>query len=149
MRHLARALVCTVSCCVAGVGLAANVTPAADASARQLLPTGQWITPTAARGAQFIGLNPHLPDAPSYLAGQPVSEALSPDHRTLLILTSGYNRHSDTQGRRIEADSGEYVFVFDVASGAPTQKQVLHVPNTYVGIAFDPRGSRFVVSGGV
>jgi DNA-binding beta-propeller fold protein YncE len=93
-------------------------------------------------------LNPHLRDAPSYVAGQPVSEALSPDRRTLLVLTSGYNRHSDAQGRRIEADSGEYVFVFDIGSGAPVQKQVLHVPNTYVGIAFDPSGKRFVVSGG-
>ena len=149
MCRLARVLRWALAWGSASVALAATVTPPTeDSSARQLLPTGQWITPTAAPGAQFMTLNPHLRDAPSYLAGQPVSEALSPDRRTLLVLTSGYNRHSDAQGRRIEADSGEYVFVFDIASGAPVQKQVLHVPNTYVGIAFDPSGKRFVVSGG-
>ena len=122
---------------------------AAQTSGGQLLPTGQWITPTAARGAQFTVLDPHLRDAPRYRAGQPVSEALSPDRRTLLVLTSGYNRHSDAQGRRIDADSGEYVFVFDIASGTAVQQQVLQVPNTYLGIAFDSTGKRFVVSGGM
>ncbi len=147
--QLARVLLWATAWGSASVALAANVTPPEDGSARQLLPTGQWITPTAARGAQFTALNPHLSGAPSYLAGQPVSEVLSPDRRTLLVLTSGYNRRSDARGRRLDADSGEYVFVFDIASGAAVQKQVLRVPNTYVGIAFDPRGSRFVVSGGV
>src|SRR5215831_7461545 len=109
MRHLARVLLCTGACWGASLTLAASVTPPEESSVKQLLPTGQWITPTAAPGAQFMTLNPHLRDAPSYVAGQPVSETLSPDRRTLLVLTSGYNRHSDVRGRRIEADSGEYV----------------------------------------
>src|SRR5579862_3277778 len=137
MRHLARAFLCAIGWLGAGVASAATARPPEDGSAKQLLPTGQWITPTAARGAQYTVLNPHLPDAPRYRAGQPVSEALSPDRRTLLVLTSGYNRHSDAQGRRIDADSGEYVFVFDIGSGTAVQQQVLQVPNTYLGIAFD------------
>src|SRR5215813_4321217 len=56
------------------------------------LPTGQMITPTAARGSVFQALNPHVASAPNYTVGQAVSTAVSPDGRTLLILTSGFNR---------------------------------------------------------
>lgn len=114
----------------------------------QLLPDGQRLTPTAAPGARFTTLNPHLADAPDYVVGQTISEALSPDRSTLLVLTSGYNRRKDASGRIIPADSREYVFVFDVGHGEARSGQVLEVPNTYVGIAFAPDGARFVVSGG-
>jgi YVTN family beta-propeller protein len=117
--------------------------------AEQLLPTGQVLTPTVAPGARFTTLNPHLADAPRFVAGQSISEALSPDRKTLLVLTSGYNRRRDRRGHLIPGDSQEYVFVFDVAAGVARGKQVLQVPNTYVGIAFAPSGERFVVSGGV
>jgi YVTN family beta-propeller protein len=66
----------------------------------------------------------------------------------LLVLTSGYNRNYDANGKLIARDSNEYVFVFDIASGAPVEKQVIQVPNTYSGIAFAPDGVHFYVSGG-
>jgi DNA-binding beta-propeller fold protein YncE len=118
------------------------------AANRQLLPTGQYLTPTAAPGSTFTALNPGLPDAPDFTVGQTISEALSPDRKTLLVLTSGYNYVSDAKGAYLPGDSSEYVFVFDVSHGAAVKKQVLRVPNTYVGIAFAPDGKRFVVSGG-
>lgn len=127
-----------------------------DADARrtaQLIPnTGQLITPTAPYGARFIPLNPGLANYPEYLAGQAVTTVESPDHKTLLILTSGYNRWNYPSGDKIgQTDptaSNEYVFVFDISNKVPVQKQVLQVPNTYSGITFDPSGKTFYVPGG-
>ncbi len=64
-------------------------------------------------------------------------------------LTSGFNRLNNDQGHQAAADSNEYVFVFDVDHGSLRQKQVLQVPNTFVGLAFAPDGNRFYVSGGM
>jgi YVTN family beta-propeller protein len=119
-----------------------------SAGGQEILPTGQSITPTAAPGSIFSSLNPGLPDYPDFTAGQAVTSAVSPDGATLLVLTSGYNRNNDANGKVVARDSNEYVFVFDIASGPPVQKQVIQVPNTYSGIAFAPDGARFYVSGG-
>jgi DNA-binding beta-propeller fold protein YncE len=116
--------------------------------AQEALPDGQFITPTAAPGAVFNQLNPGLADYPNFTAGQAVTSTLSPDGTTLLVLTSGYNRNFDANGKLIARDSNEYVFVFDITSGAPVQKQVIQVPNSYSGIAFAPDGTHFYVSGG-
>jgi YVTN family beta-propeller protein len=115
----------------------------------QVMASGQLITPLAPSGAKFSKLNPGLKDFPGYTAGQAVKTALSPDGKTLLVLTSGYNRLNDAEGNRSAADSNEYVFVFDVSGGALQQKQALQVPNTFLGLAFAPDGKRFFVSGGV
>ena len=66
----------------------------------ELLHTGMRITPTAAPGSVFQTLNPDLPGLPDFVAGQAVSTALSPDGRTLLVLTSGYNRMNGPTGSR-------------------------------------------------
>ena len=116
--------------------------------AQEVLPDGQSITPTAAPGAIFISLNPGLADYPDFTAGQAVTSAVSPDGRTLLVLTSGYNRNNDGNGKIIPRDSNEYVFIFDITSGMPVKKEVIQVPNTYSGIAFSPDGAQFYVSGG-
>jgi len=116
------------------------------------LPSGQHLSPTVAAGAVFQGLNPHLTNYPDYLAGQAVKTALSPDGRTLLVLTSGYNRLNDSTGKRDPAASNEYVFVYDVSGSNarnPVQRQVIQVPNTYVGLAYAPDGKSFFASGGV
>jgi YVTN family beta-propeller protein len=117
--------------------------------AQQTMPTGQVITPLAPAGAEFSRLNPGLKDFPEYTAGQAVKTALSPDGRTLLILTSGYNRLNNARGLREAADSNEYVFVFAVGPATLEQKQVFQVPNSFVGLAFAPDGMVFYVSGGV
>ena len=112
------------------------------------LTDGSQLTPDVAPGARLFALNPHLPVAPAFRAGGAVATALSPDGATLLVLTSGYNRLYDEAGERIEAASGEYVFVYDVAGGAPRETQVVGVPNSFGGLAFDPGGAVFYVSGG-
>lgn len=62
-------------------------------SPAQLLPNmGQQITPTAPPGARFVTMNPDLVDKNTWLAGQAVTSVVSPDRKTLLVLTSGYNR---------------------------------------------------------
>ena len=118
-----------------------------DDSVRTLLPTGQWITPTAAQGSKYLPLMPGLKDMPGLPAGYAQTEVLSPDGNTLLVLTSGYNYVVDGTGKFLPNDSTQFIFVFDVTHGAPVQKQVLQVSNSYVGIAFAPDGGHFYVPG--
>jgi YVTN family beta-propeller protein len=128
--------------------LACTLIPAVRA--QQTIPnSGQQITPIAPTGAAFVPLNPGLADDPQYLAGQAVTSVVSPDGKSLLVLTSGYNMLHDSSGHTIPADSTQFVFVYDISQHKPLQKQVIQVPNTYSGIVFDPSGEAFYVSGGV
>jgi YVTN family beta-propeller protein len=124
----------------------------APVSTQTLPNTGQNLTPLAPQRARFEMLNPNLPDNPNYVAGQAVTTVTSPDHKTLLILTSGYNLVNYSSGPNLgqqnNADSNEYVFVYDISKPLPVKKQVLQIPNTYNGIVFDPSGTAFYVSGG-
>ncbi len=119
----------------------------------QFLPNmNQKITPLAVPYATFETLNPNLPGMPEWLAGQAVTTVVSPDNKTLLVLTSGYNRvYTATPSSPYPwytPDSNEYVFVYDISTHTPIKKQVLKVPNTYNGIVFDPSGKAFYVAGG-
>ncbi|MDE2448305.1 MAG: beta-propeller fold lactonase family protein [Gammaproteobacteria bacterium] len=128
----------------------ANGTGSAARNSRPpIAPSGIRLTPTAAAGADFARLNPGLRDFPDHLASQAVTSATSPDGKTLLILTSGYNQLFDRAGKLLPADSDEYVFVYDIGHDRPERRQVLRVPNTYAGLAFAPDGRHFYVSGGV
>jgi len=153
MRNPSR-LFLTIAAAVAIVSTTQPIDGAAQADRTatitgELLPTGMAITPSAAPGALFLPLNPDLPGLPAFVAGQAVTTAISPDGSTLLILTSGYNRNNDASGARVPALSNEYVFVYDVAVHPPVKRQVLQVPNTFVGLAWNPSGHEFYVSGGV
>src|SRR5512146_93472 len=122
---------------------------AAELQKGEPTPTGQAITPAAAPGAIFQALNPDLPSNPGFTAGQASAVALSPDGRTLLILTSGFNRMLGPDGKAIRDQSSEYVFVYDVSGPSPVKRQVLRVANSFLGLAWAPAGDRFYVSGGV
>jgi hypothetical protein len=123
----------------------------------QFLPNiGQRITPLAPYDSTFEPLVPGLAQYPAWQAGQAVSTVVSPDGKTLLILTSGFNRILKDPGI-LNSDntfydypnSQEYVFIFDISKGRPVQKQVVRIPNSYNGIVFDPSGQAFYVSGGM
>jgi DNA-binding beta-propeller fold protein YncE len=114
----------------------------------KFLPTGVQITPTAAPGSTLDYLNPGLSDFPKFIASGATSTAKSPDGKTLLVLVGGFNSLSDKKGNTIPKDSNEYIFVYDIAAGKPVRKQIIQVPNSFVGIVFDPTGQNFYVGGG-
>jgi YVTN family beta-propeller protein len=120
----------------------------ATASGSQVLPTGQSISPLNAPGAKIVDLNPGLTELPEFVAGGGITTVLSPDQKTLLALTSGHNLISVATGDKKSLDSDQYVFVFDVSGDQPQQKQIIRVPNTFAGIAFDPSGEKFYLGGG-
>lgn len=112
-------------------------------------PTGQALTPEAAPGSRFDPLDPALPELPAFRAGQAAAVALSPDGRTLLVLTSGFNRNFGADGTLRPALSKEYVFVYDATGPHPRKLQVLPIDNSFLGLAWAPDGGAFYVSGGV
>ena len=138
-----------------GASLAALLAPAAAVAAglqvqpdNARLPSGQFLTPSAAAGSSFQPLNPMLKNYPNYLAGQAITSVASPDNTTLLVLTSGYNSLDTATGALDTQASSEYIFVYDISQHVPRIKQVLQIPAAYAGIAFSPDGSRFYVGSG-
>src|SRR5260370_834292 len=115
----------------------------------ELLPTGMSITPLASPGAALQTLSPGLPELPQFTADHPVSSAVSPDGKTLLEANGAFKRNYGANGKVIGALSNEYVCVYDISHSTPVKKQVLQVPNTFVGIAWSPDGKEFYVSGGM
>src|SRR6266403_205230 len=133
-------------------GSATRADDGENAEKGTFIPTGVRITPNAASGSIFQALNPGLMSDPSFTVGQAVTTAISPDGKTLLIPTSGYNKQNFTSGpnagKTNPAEANEYVFVFDISAGKPLQMQVLQLPNAYDGLAFNPSEKQFYVSGG-
>ena len=154
MRHMSFRFLCFIFVLILQLHLSAC---SGSSTPSQPLPNmGQQITPLAPLGAKFETLNPGLPDAPEWLAGQAATSVVSPDRKTMLVLTSGYNRVNvtndvpDVLGSYFNwPDSKEYVFIYDISEGLPVQKQVVQIPNTYNGIVFDPSGTAFYVSSGM
>jgi DNA-binding beta-propeller fold protein YncE len=126
-----------------------QATAEGDRSVSQLLPTGMRITPRAAKGTVLQPLNPGLATLPDFVASMAVASAVSPDGKTLLVVTAGYNQLYDATGSTIPEASNEYVFVYDISSHAPRQTQVLQVSvNAFEGLVWNPNGRAFYVSGG-
>jgi DNA-binding beta-propeller fold protein YncE len=117
--------------------------------APQLLPTGQALTPTAAPAARFMPLTVHVGPHPSYVADGAAAIAVSPDKREMLVLTSGYNRYNGADGKRVEAQSTQYVLRYAIGETGARWLQTLQVPNSFGGITWRPDGRGFVVGGGV
>src|SRR5215470_7091954 len=62
-------------------------------------PPGLYVTPTAPlTSAIQQPLNPGLTNYPNFVAGQAVKAVVSPDGKTLAILTAGMNSLYDTAG---------------------------------------------------
>ncbi len=131
-------------------------------NAPQWVPNvGQSITPLATNGSSFQFLDTGMVVADpistqvtptEWLAGQAVSTAVSPDGKTLLVLTSGYNRVFQAAFPLFDPQySNEYVFIYDISNGSPVFQQSVQVPNAYHGLAWDPiiANHAFYVSGGM
>jgi len=118
--------------------------------AQTALPTGATITPDAAPGAVFQPLTVALPNYPNYSPDSAETTAVSPDGKTLLVLTSGFNLNLDSNGSFQPQDSSEYVFIYDISSpGVPQKTQVVQVPNAFGGLVWSPKGDKFYIAGGV
>jgi YVTN family beta-propeller protein len=139
-------------------GLAASLValslPArADAPAAPALQTatGQFITPTAPRGAVQQLLNPGLAAYPSFVAGEAVREQISPDGSTLAILTAGQNSLYKPDGSLDVPNSTQFLFIYDVSGSnrdAPVLRQAIQQKNAHVGLAFAPDGNTLYATGG-
>jgi DNA-binding beta-propeller fold protein YncE len=129
-----------------------TITPARPAGATTppvVLPTGATITPDAAPGSSFQTLTVDLPDYPNRAVDGAQTTSISPDGKTLLILTSGFNKLRDANGNVQPQDSSEYVFVYDISNpSTPVKKQVVFVRRAFGGLVWSPDGSKFYVAGG-
>jgi YVTN family beta-propeller protein len=120
-------------------------------SPRERVATGQYVTPTALRGAVRLALNPGLTDYPDFVAGEAVRSQLSPDGTTLAVLCAGQNSLYKPDGSVDSANSTQYVFLYDVSGPnreSPVLTQVLKPTNTHVGLVFSRDGSKLYVAGG-
>ncbi len=118
-------------------------------SVAQDLPTGQKITPNAIRGARFsplkVGIGPH----PEYIADGASNMALSGDGKWLAVLTSGFNKYNDTDGKVNKEQSQQYIFLYSVGKDGAKLSQVITTENAFYGIAWTPDNKSIAVSGGV
>jgi DNA-binding beta-propeller fold protein YncE len=142
-----RIVTCSVFLGLSALGIGALAQRAAPEP--QLLPTGQFITPTAAPDARFQLLRTNFGPNPDYVADGAAALVASPDGREMLLLTSGYNRVNSPDGKRDVVQSQQYVLVYAIGSGGAQLKQTLAVPNAFSGIAWRSDGAGFFVAGGV
>ncbi len=116
-----------------------------------MLPTGQFVTPTALEDAVQQYLNPHLAAYPDFVAGEAVRSQLSPDGTTLAVITAGQNSLYKPDGTVDVANSTQFIFLYDVAGAhraKPALTQVLQQVNAHVGLAFSPDGTTLYAAGG-
>lgn len=167
---VARIASAALSCVVLASALPASATVRHEAvvggyPGGAFLPTGVYISPLAAPGSKFFRLPTGLRADGTADANAATATALSPDGKTLLILSSGYNTNfktpSGTPITQVVPDpttgapsstttrKTEWAFVYDVSKGDPRQVQRFSIPDTYDGIVWSPDGAKFFVSAGI
>jgi len=122
-----------------------------DEQTGTILPTGQFVTPTALEDAVQQYLNPGLPAYPNFIAGEAVRSQLSPDGTTLAIITAGQNSLDKPDGTTDGANSTQFIFLYNVVGAnraKPLLTQVIKQVNAHVGLVFSPDGSRLYAAGG-
>ena len=115
------------------------------------LPTNLFITPLAIPGATQQLLNPGLPAYPNFVAGEALREAVSPDGKTLAVVTGGQNSLDTATGATDVANSTQYVFIYDIGAGAaspPTLTQIIKQTNANRGLVWSPDSTALFVAGG-
>src|SRR5260370_14682064 len=133
---------------LAGASVAAKTDDDDHLKNGEFIPTGVHITPSAAKGSLFQPLNPDLASDPAFTAGQAVTTTISPDGKTLLILTSGFNIQFPGAANHNTAETNEYVFDYNISGPRPLKTHVLQVPHAFHRLAFNPNGQEFYMSGG-
>jgi YVTN family beta-propeller protein len=97
-------------------------------------------------------LNPGLSNYPNFIAGEAVKAVVSPDGKTLAILTAGMNSLIDPTGTAVDtAASTQFLFLYDIAGAnktSPLLKQVIQQPNAHVGLVWAPNSQTLYAAGG-
>jgi YVTN family beta-propeller protein len=114
-------------------------------------PPGQYITPTALSHAVLQNLNPGLTNYPDFVAGQAMKAVVSPDGKTLAILTAGMNSLFDSNGNVDTTASTQFLFFYDISGdnkSNPVLKQVIQQLNAHVGLVWAPNSQTLYAAGG-
>lgn len=114
-------------------------------------PPGLYITPTALPNAVQQLLNPGLSNHPDFIAGEAVKAVVSPDGKTLAILTAGMNSLYNSTGVVDTAASTQFLFLYDIAGAnktSPFLKQVIQQTNAHVGLVWAPNSQTVYAAGG-
>ncbi len=140
-----------------------------DNSGAQPVPSGQRITTAAVPGSRFTNMTVTIPTLLNPTAGPDgaIQSALNPaDHKTLVVMTSGYNTYDTADGASAPASYNgvvgpEYIFVFDTTNPtAPVRNMnpmgqsganpaaALTPQDTFQGMIWSPDGTKLYVSGG-
>jgi YVTN family beta-propeller protein len=129
----------------------AQAQPENENSKKTLTPPGLYITPKALPGAVQQDLNPGLANYPNFVAGEAVKSVVSPDGKTLAVLTAGMNSLFDTTGVVDKAASTQFLFLYDVSGAnkpSPVLKQVVQQVNAHVGLVWAPDSQMLYAAGG-
>jgi DNA-binding beta-propeller fold protein YncE len=129
----------------------ANAQPNGDDHEKSATPPGLYITPTALDHSVQQVLNPGLTNYPSFVAGEAVKAVVSPDGKTLAILTAGMNSLYDANGNVDTTASTQFLFLYDISGNnkkKPALKQVIQQLNAHVGLVWAPNGQTLYAAGG-
>jgi len=131
-----------------------------DKDKKSPTPPGLFITPTALPNAVKQDLNPGLTNYPDFVAGQAVKAVVSPDGKTLAILTAGMNslyypNSASTPAALIgtvdTTASTQFLFLYDITGvnkTKPVLKQVIQQLNSHVGLVWAPDSKTLYATGG-
>jgi len=139
-----------------------------DADKKSPTPPGLFITPKVLHGAVQQDLNPGLAlpyfaaNYPNFVAGEAVKALVSPDGKTLAILTAGMNSlyfpnncEPGTPGCAVgtidASASTQFLFLYDISGAnktSPVLKQVIQQPNAHVGLVWSPDSKTLYAAGG-
>lgn len=131
-------------------------------------PPGLFITPTVLSHAMQQDLTPGLTlpyfatNYPNFVAGEAVKAIVSPDGKTLAILTAGMNSlyfpnncepgaANCNVGKVDTAASTQFIFLYDVSGAnktSPALKQVIQQVNSHVGLVWAPNSQTLYAAGG-
>ena len=128
-----------------------NAQPQVNNNRKSPTPPGLYITPKVLASAVQKDLNPGLINYPNFVAGQAVKAVVSPNGKTLAILTAGMNSLYNPTGVVDKAASTQFLFLYDISGAnktSPVLKQVIQQLNAHVGLVWAPDSQTLYAAGG-